>query len=140
MAFMGQMNEAGLRFLDAARWCQEAPATEQRDLRLPDVAPGGRVSTHLWLHNTTDSAATGLRPWCPGLTSHRGVALPSSVVTCAPDRIERLDPGGSADLLVTAAVGEDVPAGTFHGLLLVDGLPDVVFPLRLRVLPTTNAS
>ena len=99
---------------------------------------GGRVSAHLWLHNTTSSSASGIRPWCPGLTSHSGVALPSSAITCAPARIELLDPGASVDILVTAAIGDEAPAGTYHGLVLADGLPEVVFPLRIRVQPATE--
>ena len=73
LAILGQLNEAGLRFLDATRWWEPA-ALEQGDLRLPDVAPGGRASARLWLHNTTASPATDLRPWCPGTGQpHRGV-------------------------------------------------------------------
>ena len=41
---------------------------------------------------------------------------------------------------MTVAVGEDASPGAYHGQLLVDGLPDVVFPLRIRVLPTTDRS
>jgi hypothetical protein len=167
LAILAQMNEAGLRLLDATRWWQQAPPAASSGssgstastastgstgpagpagpgdptvLRLPEVAPGGRVSAHLWLHNTTPASATGLKPWCPGLTSHSGVALPSSAITCTPARVDRLDSGASADILVTAAVGDDAPAGTFHGLILADGLPDVVFPLCLRVRPATSGS
>ena len=156
LAILAQMNDAALQLLDATRWWQQPPppapssgstrssgpsgSSEPTGLRLPDVAPGGRVSAHLWLHNTTPSSASGIRPWCPGLTSHSGVALPSSTITCAPVRIDLLDPGASTDILVTAAVADEAPAGTYHGLVLADGLPDVVFPLCLRVRPATNGS
>ncbi len=155
LAILAQMNEAGLRLLDATRWWQPPPpppssgstgssgpptSGEPTVLRLPDVAAGGRVSAHLWLHNTTSSSASGIRPWCPGLTSHSGVALPSSAITCTPARIELLDPGASVDILVTAAIGEGAPAGTYHGLVLADGLPEVVFPLRIRVHTATSSS
>ena len=71
VGLLGQLNEAALGFLDASRWFDatrwwEPPEREQGDLRLPDVAPGGRASARLWLHNTTASAAVDLRPWCPG--------------------------------------------------------------------------
>ena len=138
-ALMCQLNEAGLRFLDTARWWPP-PVAEQSDLRLPDVAPGGRVSAKLWLHNTTASAAVNLRPWSPGLASHTGALLPTPVVTCAPSRIDRLDPDTSREILVTVAVGEDAAPGAYHGQLLVDGLPDVVFALRIAVVATTNSS
>jgi hypothetical protein len=139
LAIMGQINEAGLRFFDATRWWQ-FPRPERDDLLLPDVAPGGRVSARLWLHNTTASAAINLRPWCPGLANHTGASLPGTTVTCTPQRIDRLDPDASREILVTVAVGEDAAPGAYHGQLLVDGLPDVVFPLRIAVLPTTNVS
>jgi hypothetical protein len=139
VAIMGQLNEAGLRFLDATRWWQP-PETDQGALRLPDVAPGGRVSARLWLHNTTASEAVDLRPWCPGLASHTGASLPAGAVTCTPQRIDRLDPDASRVILVTVDVGEDAVPGGYHGQLLVDGLPDVVFPLRIVVVPTTNSS
>ena len=139
MAIMGQMNEAGLRFLDATRWWQQAPSTEQSDLRLPDVAPGGRVSARLWLHNTTAAPAANLRPWCPGLSSPGGASLPTNTVTCGPERIERLEPDASVEVLVTAAVEDAAAPGLYHGQLLVDGLPDVTFPLRLVVLAPPNA-
>jgi hypothetical protein len=139
MALMGQLNEAGLRFLQASQWSPPS-GTDQGDLRLPDVAPGGRVSAKVWLHNTTASVEADLRPWCPGLANHGGAALPATAVSCAPERIDRLEPGASRELLVTVAVGEDIAAGAYHGQLLVDGLADVVFPLRVRVLPTTSHS
>jgi len=139
MALVGQLNEAGLRFLQSAQWSPPS-RTQQDDLRLPDVARGGRVSAKLWLHNTTESPVLRLRPWCPGLAGHTGAALPATAVTCAPERIGRLDPGESQEILVTVTAGEDAPPGAYHGQLLVDGLPDVVFALRLQVLDTTTES
>jgi hypothetical protein len=68
------------------------------------------------------------------------VSLPATAVTCAPGTIDRLDPGASREIVVTVAVGEDAPLGEYHGQLLVEHLPDVVFPLRMRVLPKTNDS
>lgn len=137
-----QLNEASLRFFDATRFADASrwwgPArTEAGDLILPEVAPGGRASARLWLHNTTSSAAAGLRPWCSGLTGHSGASIPAAAVTCQPDRIERLDPGESRELVVTVAVGDDTTTGLYHGQLLVDGLPDVVFPMRVTVRAET---
>ena len=139
MALIGQLNEAGLRFLQASQWSPPS-GTGQGDLSLPDVAPGGRVSAKVWLHNTTASVETDLRPWCPGLANHSGASLAATAVSCTPEQIDRLEPGASRELLVTVAVGEDVAAGAYHGQLLVDGLADVVFPLRVTVLSTTSPS
>jgi len=137
LALLGQLNEAGLRFLDAAgKWVPPAP--EYADLSLPDVRPGGRVSARIWLHNTTPTTASNLRPWCPGLASHSGVALPADAVTCTPERIDHLDSRASAEVLVTVALEEDAGTGSYHGQLLVDGLPEAVFPLHVRVVPNAN--
>ena len=141
VAILTQFNEAGIRMLDATRGCAPTgPGAQHDELRLPDVAPGGRASAKLWLHNTTASGAVGLRPWCPVLANHTGASLPVTAVACSPTRIDRLDPGESREVLVTVAVGEDASPGAYHGQLLVDGLPDVVFPLRVLVLPTTVRS
>jgi hypothetical protein len=137
LSLMGQFSEASLRLFDTTRWWQPS-SSEQEDLVLPQVAPGGRASARLWLHNTTASTASGLRPWCSGLATHSGSTLPTAAVTCQPERIERLEPGASSEVLVTVAVGADATPGTYHGQLLVEGLPDVVFPLRVRVQPATD--
>ena len=138
MALMGQLNEAGLRFLQASQWSPPS-GTDQGDLRLPDVAPGGRVSAKVWLHNTT--ASVGGRP--PAVVSRFGQPLPAR--PWQPPQC-RARPNGSivssrapvVSSLVTVAVGEDVVAGAYHGQLLVDGLADVVFPLRVTVLSATS--
>jgi hypothetical protein len=137
LAVMTQFNEASLRFLDPGRW-SSAPSADHEDLVLPQVAPGGRASARLWLHNTTAEAASDLRAWCPGLVSHSGATIPSVALTCQPERIDRLEPDASCELVVTVVVAEDTAPGTYHGQLLVDGLPDVVFPIRVQVRPATD--
>ncbi|HEY6474891.1 MAG TPA: hypothetical protein VIY26_18505 [Acidimicrobiales bacterium] len=137
LSLMGQFSEASLGLFDTTRWWQPSSA-EHDDLLLPQVAPGGRASARVWLHNTTASTASGLRPWCPGLATHSGGTLPAAAVTCQPERIDRLESGASSDVLVTVAVPDDAVPGTYHGQLLVEGLPDVVFPLRVRVQPATD--
>jgi hypothetical protein len=138
VAVLNQFNEASLRFFDTTRWWRP-PGAEDSDLVLPDVAPGGRASARLWLHNTTASAAVGLRPWCSGLATHAGIAIPAGSVTCQPERIDRLEPDASRELVVTIAVEEGASPGVYHGQLLVDGLPDVVFPLRVQVRAAPDA-
>jgi hypothetical protein len=69
------------------------------------------------------------------LAKHTGTSLAGTTVTCTPGRIDRLDPDASLEILVTVAVVEDTSPGTYHGQLLVEGLPDVVFALHVRVLP-----
>ena len=133
-----QLSEAAMRLFDATSWWQAPVATAPGDLRLPDVAPGGRVSAKVWLHNTTASAAVNLRPWCPGLASHAGASAPAAAVTCTPERIDRLERDASREVTVTLSVGDDAAPGVYHGQLLVDGLPDVVFALRAVVVPASG--
>jgi len=137
LAVLSQLNEASMRFFTAGRWWEPQKAGGD-DVSLPDVAPGGRASSRLWLHNTTSATANGLRPWSPGLTSPSGADIPSTAVTCQPERIDRLEPGSSRELVITVAVDEGATPGTYHGQLLVDGQPDIVFPLRVSVRQATD--
>lgn len=110
------------------------------DLALPDVVPGGRSSKRLWIHNTSSSAAANLRPWTPGMTSHTGESIPPGAVTFIPARVERLDPGESREIIVTAIADQGTSFGAYHGQILVEGLPDVAFSLRLDVVPAPAPS
>jgi hypothetical protein len=137
LAVLNQLNEASMQYFNAWRWWQ--PQKEGRDdVTLPEVAPGGRASARLWLHNTTHETASSLRPWCPGLTAPSSASIPAGAVTCQPERIDRLEPGSSREVVVTVAVEEGAELGTYHGQLLVEGQPDLVFPLRVRVRQTTD--
>lgn len=137
LAVLNQLSETSMRFFNASRWWEPQKAGRD-DVTLPEVAPGGRASARLWLHNTTSATANVLRPWCPGLTSPSGASIPSTAVTCQPDRIDHLEPDTSRELVVTIAVEEAARPGTYHGQLLVDGQPDIVFPLRVRVRQSTD--
>ncbi len=137
LAVLNQFSEASMRFFNASRWWEPREAGRD-EVSLPEVAPGGRASARLWVHNTTSATATVLRPWCPGLTSPSGASIPATAVTCQPERIDRLEPRSSRELVVTVAVEEAASAGTYHGQLLVDGQPDVVFPLRVKVRQATD--
>ena len=141
LAVLGQLSETSIRFFDTARWqgtAAGAGGAEPSDLVLPQVAPGGRSSARLWLHNTTAAPADNLRPWCPGLTSSAGGFIRLAAITCQPERVERLDPGASKELVVTVTVGSEDEPGTYYGHLLVEGLSDVAFPVRVTVAPETD--
>jgi hypothetical protein len=135
LSIIGQLSDASLLFLDAARsWGSPAP-TPDAALVLPDIAPGGWSSARLWLHNTTASTVTNLRPWSPGLAGHAGDALPLRAVTFSPERIERLDSGESREVVVAIRPGEAAVPGAYHGQVLIERLPEAVFPLAVRVVP-----
>jgi hypothetical protein len=133
-----RFSEASLPFFDRARsWGASAP--DRDGLVLPDVAPGGRSSARMWLRNTTGSAVTNLRLWTPGLFTHTGDALAAHAVTFSPERVQRLDPGQSSEILVVVSVVDDAAVGSYHAHVLVEGLADTAFPLSARVVPEPAA-
>ena len=132
LSVLGRLNEASLLFVDTARaW--SAPASGAESLVLPDVAPGGRSSARMWLHNTTASAVTDVRPWTPGLVGHAGDSLAPGAVAFTPERIGRIDAGESREIVVVITLGDEVASGPYHGQVLVERLPEAAFPLVVRV-------
>jgi hypothetical protein len=129
LAVVRRLADMSTAFLDGS-----PGAGEQEQLVFPDVAPGGRCSARLWLHNTTASAATGLRPWATGLMSHAGERLPSEAVTFDPDRVERLDPGESRPLVAMLEAPAAAPLGSYHGQVLVERLPEMALAVVVRVV------
>ena len=139
LAILGRLNETSLMFFDTARtWGVRSPAVES--LVIPDVAPGGRSSARMWLHNTTTSAVANVRPWTRRLVSHTGARLPAAAVAFSPKRIDRLDAGESQEILVTVHLDDDAAPGPYHGQVLVEGLPDAAFPIVARVVPRVRGS
>ena len=139
LAILGRLNETSLMFFDTARtWGVRSPAVES--LVIPDVAPAGRSSARMWLHNTTTSAVANVRPWTRRLVSHTGARLPAAAVAFSPKRIDRLDAGESQEILVTVHVDDDAAPGPYHGQVLVEGLPDAAFPIVARVVPRVRGS
>jgi hypothetical protein len=116
-----------------------APSTDGA-LALPDIAPGGRTSARLWLHNTTASTAGALRPWAPGLAASEGSALPGDALTFLPPVVDRLSPGESHEIVAVLAVPEGAALGTYHGLVLVEHLPDTALPVRVHVVPGASVA
>jgi hypothetical protein len=115
------------------------PSGDAESLVLPDVAPGGRSSARIWVHNTTSSSASTLRPWATGVTNHAGRSLLPEAVTFDPERVERVDPGESRALVAMLKVPPDATPGSYHGLVLIEGLPDVALPVLVRVVPSPEA-
>jgi hypothetical protein len=133
LAILGRLTETSLMFMDSARsWGVRRPDSES--LVIPDVAPGGRSSTRLWLHNTTPSAVVDVRPWARKLVNHAGARLPDTAVAFSPGRIARLGAGESQEILVTIDLAGDAAPGPYHGQVLVEGLPEAAFPITVRVL------
>ena len=100
--------------------------------RRPD-APAG--ATEVWLHNESQAERRNLRPHCGELRSADGSRLTANVMF-APSQIERL-PGRSSQafMLRVRDVADDAVVGTYRGVVLVEGLPDVWLTLEVLVTP-----
>lgn len=103
-------------------------------LHLPDVGPGGRCSAKMWLHNPTRSKYQNLRFWSQGLVTHDGIAFPPSVITFAPAKLATVAPDSSVEITASVSVPVSAVPGTYHAQVLVDGLPEEVFPARVNVV------
>ena len=103
-------------------------------LDLPDVAPGGRSSARIWLHNTTSAAAVRRAgPGFPRWSITPATRFPADAVTFVPDerRPPRRRASSGRSWWSSTSVRMRLP-GTYHGQVLVERLPDVVFPLTVQ--------
>ena len=119
-------------------WLWPTP-TRQRAARsdaliLPDVGPGGRCSAKMWLHNPTRSRFLSLRLWSQGFVTHDGIALSPSAITFTPAKLATVDPDSSVEITASVAAPDSAVPGTYHAQVLVDGLPEEVFPARVNVV------
>jgi hypothetical protein len=104
------------------------------ELVLPDVLPGDECSAPLWLHNPTSSSCQGLRLWSPGLSTHDGHTIDGSAIVFNPAGVARVPADSSLQILVIVAVPSSASPGTYHGQVLVEGLPDVAFAVSFNVV------
>lgn len=111
----------------------------QRDTVPPTDTSTGDASAggvgEVWLHNGADGERDDLRFHCGELRRHDGGVLPGQVVF-DPPVVERLLPRSSRGVLVTVAdLDPAVEAGSYRGIVLVSGLPDVWLPIEVVVEP-----
>ena len=111
------------------------PPDEPDALVLAYVEPGGRCAARMWLHNPTSSSVSNLRFWSQGFVTHNGETLPSSAVTFNPANVPSIEPESSLEVTVSVAIPSHTIPGTYHGQILVEGLPEEVFPARVKVDP-----
>jgi hypothetical protein len=106
-----------------------------------DVEAGVEV----WLHNGSGQAYTGLLPHCGDLRTSDGGVLPAAAVGFDPPVVDlpaRSSRGvvvtvtssanGSGDVSAGGRVG--APPGTYRGVILVGGLPEVWLPVEVAVV------
>lgn len=87
----------------------------------------------IWLHNTTSTPSPTIRLHTTPLCDHQGRALDVKVDSDPADGLI-LRPGESLCVAVTLMGDRPDDGGTFHGVLLAEGLPGAAIPLRLEVL------
>jgi hypothetical protein len=112
-----------------------APSTVSADpLSLPPARPGGRSESELWLHNRSGAPVADVRVHCGDLRRHDGHAMPSSVVSFDPGRLDELPDLTSRGIRVAVEVPEGAAPGTYRGTVLAANLPDLWLVLEVEVL------
>jgi len=110
------------------------PSDEPDALLLAHVEPGGRCAARMWMHNPTNSSVSNLRFWSQGFVTHDGKTLPPSAITFNPPNVPSIEPESSLEVTVSVAIPSATLPGTYHGQILVEGLPEEVFPARVNVV------
>lgn len=102
-------------------------------LQLCTVAPGA-ATAEVWLHNrgAIDMGKVALR--CSDLLSHDGRLIAARLMRFEPD-IVPMPARSSRGVTVEVDIDEHVAAGSYRGMLLADGRPDVWLPIELVVKP-----
>jgi hypothetical protein len=102
-------------------------------LQLCTVAPGAATS-EVWLHNRgpVDMGKVALR--CSDLLSHNGRVIAARLMRFEPD-IVPMPARSSRGVTVEVDIDEHVAPGSYRGMLVTDGHPDVWLPIELVVKP-----
>jgi hypothetical protein len=100
-------------------------------LQLSTVAPGA-AAAEVWLHNRgpVDMGKVALRG--SDLLSHDGSVIAAQLMRFEPD-IVPMPARSSRGVTVEVDVDVDVTPGSYRGMLLADGHPDVWMPIELVV-------
>lgn len=108
-----------------------AQATGQ--LQLCAFAPGA-ATAEVWLHNRgpVDIGKVALR--CSDLLSHDGTFVAARLMRFEPD-IVPMPARSSRGVTVEVDIEEHVAPGSYRGMLLADGHPDVWLPIELVIKP-----
>lgn len=94
---------------------------------------GRRGSAEIWLHNGTGAPIGGLRLHCGDLRAHDGATVPTAAIRFDPPSLDELPARSSRGVVVEARVDGDVAPGTYRGVILVAGAPEVWLPIDVTV-------
>ena len=102
-------------------------------LQLSTVAPGS-ATAEVWLHNRgpVDMGKVVLRSG--DLLSHEGSVITARLMGLEPD-IVPMPARSSRGVTVEVDIDENVAPGSYRGMLVADGHPDVWLPIELVVKP-----
>jgi hypothetical protein len=118
--------EQGLRVTGVRLQATDDGAAEV--LTLQRTADGTRVSGTVWIHNTTDQAASAdLR--LTDLTAHDGTVVPSGAGRFEPTAVTAA-PGASVSARLEIML-DGVAPGIYQGHVMACGLPEAALPVRL---------
>ncbi|MBV8463691.1 MAG: hypothetical protein JO368_10380 [Acidimicrobiales bacterium] len=92
-----------------------------------------RQDARLDLVNSSSRPVGPLRFHLGDLRSPDGASIPSSMLQFAPSSISELRPGATATVRLLLSLPEPVEAGTYRGVILLDGAEDTSVALCLRV-------
>jgi hypothetical protein len=102
-------------------------------LQLCTVTPGS-ATAEVWLHNRgpADIGKVALR--CGDLLSHDGTVVAARQLRFEPD-IVPMPARSSRGVTIEVDIDENVAPGSYRGMLVADGHPDVWLPIELIVKP-----
>jgi hypothetical protein len=102
-------------------------------LQMYTAAPGA-ATAEVWLHNRgpDDMGKVALR--CSDLLSHDGTVIAARLLRFEPD-IVPMPARSSRGVTVEIDIDEHIAPGSYRGMLLTDGHPDVWLPIELVVKP-----
>jgi hypothetical protein len=84
------------------------------------------------LHNSGGDDAAEIVPRCSDLLSHDGEVIGSAMAQFTPSVVP-LPARSSRGVGVRVDVGENVKPGTYRGMILLSGHPDVWLPIAVAV-------
>jgi hypothetical protein len=102
-------------------------------VQLCAVAPG-TATAEVWLHNRGPVDMGKVVLHCGDLLSHEGTTIAARLMRLEPD-IVPMPARSSRGVTVEVDVDENVAPGSYRGMLVADGHPDVWLPIELVVKP-----
>jgi hypothetical protein len=96
------------------------------------AGPGREAIAPVWVHNSTETALTGVALRVTDLAAHDGATVAGTSATFSPAVID-VPAGASSSATLAVAVPDAAASGAYHGHVLATGLPAASVPVRLIV-------